>query len=55
MSKVDESSWITLSITLTPDDIKEVETAISELRWGSGITAGFLEHLVEQYHLKGGL
>jgi hypothetical protein len=55
MSKVKESSWVELNLTITPEDIKEVEDAITELHWVSGITAGFLEHIVEQYYLKGGL
>lgn len=55
MSKVKESSWVELNLTITPEDIKEVEDAITELHWVSGVTAGFLEHIVEQYYLKGGL
>lgn len=52
MSKVDESSWITLSITVTPDDFMELEDTISDLRWQAGTSSGFLEHIVEQYKLK---
>jgi hypothetical protein len=52
MSKVDQSSWITLSITVTPDDIMEVEDAIADLRWHGGTSSGVLEHIVEQYKLK---
>jgi hypothetical protein len=58
MSKVDESSWVTLTITLTPDDIMEVEDAIADLKqnyggqWFSGARSGILEHIVEQYKLK---
>lgn len=52
MSKVDESSWVSLTITLTPDDIMEVEDAIADLRWHGGTSSGILEHIVEQYKLK---
>jgi len=52
MSKTDESSWITLSITVTPDDFMELEDTISDLRWQAGTSSGFLEHIVEQYKLK---
>jgi hypothetical protein len=52
MSKVDESSWITLSITVTPEDFMELEDTISDLRWQAGTSSGFLEHIVEQYKLK---
>ncbi|CAB4135583.1 hypothetical protein UFOVP285_72 [uncultured Caudovirales phage] len=52
MSKVDESSWITISITLTPDDIMEIEDAVADLRWHSGTSSGVLDHIVEQYKLK---
>ena len=52
MSKIDESSWITLSITVTPDDFMELEDTISDLRWQAGTSSGFLEHIVEQYKLK---
>ena len=52
MSKVDEASWVTLSITLTPDDIMGIEDAIADLRWHGGTSSGILEHIVEQYKLK---
>lgn len=52
MSKVDESSWITLSITITPDDFMELEDTIADLRWQAGTSSAFLEHIVEQYKLK---
>lgn len=52
MSKVDEASWITLSITITPEDFMEIEDAIAELQWGSGTRSGFLDHVAEQYKLK---
>ena len=58
MSKVDEASWVTLSITLTPDDIMEIEDAIADLKrnyggqWFNGAGSGILEHIVEQYKLK---
>lgn len=55
MSKVDESSWVTLSITFTPDDIMEIEDAIANLHlhWDSIRTkSGILEHIVEQYKAK---
>ena len=52
MSKVDQASWITLSITVTPDDFMELEDTISDLRWQAGTSSGFLEHIVEQYKLK---
>lgn len=52
MSKVDQASWVTLSITLTPDDIMGIEDAIADLRWHGGATSGILEHIVEQYKLK---
>ena len=52
MSKVDQASWVTLSITLTPDDIMGIEDAIADLRWHGGASSGILEHIVEQYKLK---
>jgi len=52
MSKVDEASWVTLSITLTPDDIMEIEDAVADLRWHGGASSGVLDHIVEQYKLK---
>jgi hypothetical protein len=52
MSKVDEASWVTLSITLTPDDIFEIQDAIEELECSSGMKSGVLNHIVEQYKLK---
>ena len=53
MSKVDESSWITISITLTPDDLFALEDAIADLTYcGEVQTIGLLEHIVEQYKLK---
>ena len=53
MSKVDESSWITISITLTPDDLFALEDAIADLTYcGEVQTIGLLEHMVEQYKLK---
>lgn len=53
MSKVDQASWITISITLTPDDIYAVEDAIADLTYcGEVQTIGLLEHIVEQYKLK---
>jgi hypothetical protein len=55
MSKVDESSWVTLSITFTPDDIMEIEDAIADLHlhWDAIRTkSGILEHIVEQYKAK---
>lgn len=52
MSKIDEASWVTLSITVTPNDFMELEDAISDLRWNSGTSSGFLEHIKEQYELK---
>ena len=52
MSKVDQASWVTLSVTLTPDDIMEIEDAIADLRWHGGASSGILEHIVEQYKLK---
>ena len=52
MSKVDQASWITLSVTITPEDFMEIEDAIAELSWHSGTSSGFLEHIVEQYKLK---
>ena len=52
MSKVDQASWITLSVTITPEDFMEIEDAIAELHWNGGARSGFLEHMVEQYKLK---
>ena len=55
MSKVDELSWVTLSITFTPDDIREIEDAIADLHWhggAGGTKSGVLEHIVEQYKAK---
>jgi hypothetical protein len=52
MSKVDQSSWITLSITLTPDDFMDLQDAVAELHWSAGRTSAFLDHIVEQYKLK---
>jgi hypothetical protein len=52
MSKVDQASWITLSITITPDDFMELEDAVAELQWSAGTRSGFLDHVVEQYKLK---
>ena len=53
MSKVDQASWVTISITLTPDDIFVLEDAIADLEYcGEVNTVGILEHIVEQYKLK---
>jgi hypothetical protein len=53
MSKVDQASWVTISITLTPDDIFAVEDAIADLEYcGEVQTMSILEHIVEQYKLK---
>jgi hypothetical protein len=53
MSKVDQASWITISITLTPDDIFAIEDAIVDLEYCAEVnTVGILEHIVEQYNLK---
>ena len=52
MSKVDQASWITLSVTITPEDFMELEDVIADLRWHGGTSSGFLEHIVEQYKLK---
>jgi len=52
MSKIDEASWITLSITVTPNDFMELEDTIADLRWNGRTNSGFLEHIVEQYTLK---
>jgi hypothetical protein len=52
MSKVDEASWVTVKVTLTPDDIFEIQDAIEELECSSGLKSGILEHIVEQYKLK---
>ena len=52
MSKTDEASWVTLSITVTPDDFMELEDAIADIQWHSGARSGLLEHIVEQYKLK---
>ena len=53
MSKVDQASWVTISITLTPDDIFAVEDAIADLEYcGEVQTMSILEHIVEQYNLK---
>lgn len=54
MSKVDEASWVTISITLTPDDIIELEDVVADLHWQSGASTCtvFLEHIVAQYKLK---
>lgn len=52
MSKTDESSWVTLSITVTPDDYLDLQDAVAELHWSGGRTSAFLDHVVEQYQLK---
>lgn len=52
MSKVDEATWITLSITMTPDDFNELEDAIADLLWHDSRQSSFLEHIREQYKLK---
>ena len=52
MSKIDEASWITLSITVTPNDFMELEDTIADLKWNGRTNSGFLEHIVEQYTLK---
>jgi hypothetical protein len=53
MSKVDEASWITISITLTPDDIFVIEDAIADLEYcGEVNTVVILEHIVQQYKLQ---
>jgi hypothetical protein len=52
MSKVDQASWVTLSITVTPDDFMELQDAIADIQWHSGARSGLMEHIVEQYKLK---
>jgi len=43
---------ITIQVTLTKQDILEIEDAILDLQWHGGARSGILEHIVEQYKLK---
>lgn len=52
MSKVDEATWITLSITMTPDDFQELEDIIDWMDFTDSRKSGLLTHIAEQYKLK---